>query len=349
MDDVVVYDTPLDVGQVQALFNNVDPTALPAPGTYSAPKLPGQAGAAGTWGVREILGYSLGGHSYTTLVSADRIIRGATSGTVRNYQSPVINFIDPGFGNSYNFGNDIAFNTNTAADDNNLLVVGKGAVRIAEEDDYTFGFRGDDGGRLRVLGKQFINSTRVSTSNNIDPAHHGDGIYFINSAGDSHTFGVVHLTPGDYNLELVYWENTGSASIEVFAARGDKTEFDSDFKLVGDTANGGLPLVPDPDNVTLNANGGPSVFVHNGTPATFSLAWASATTPTSMVIDQGIGTVSQNGSQSIATPPQTTVYTLTATFGTTTVIRKVTVLSTHLRRSHLQRTEAGCRGTTRGA
>ena len=328
LDDVLVYDAALKVDQIQALSANVSPTNLPTPGTYSPPKLPGIAGGAGTWGVREIKGYALSAFPYGTLVGADRIARNyavQASGTKVDYQAATINLIDPGFGTSFNFGNDVAFNTNTAADDNNLLVVAKCAVRIAEEDDYTLSFRGDDGGRLRVLGQHFTSSTRLGTANNIDPAHHGDGIYFINSAADSHTLGVVHLRPGDHNLELLYWESTGSSSIEVSAARGARNSFDSSFKLIGDVANGGLPIVPDPDNVTLTANGSSAVFVHAGSPTSFSLGWSSLTAPSSITIDQGIGTVAQNGSMTIAAPAQTTVYTLTATFGTTVITRQVTV------------------------
>ena len=320
---------------MQALFNNVDPLNVPAAGTYSAPKLPGFPGTTGQWGVREIKGYSLSGFSYGTLVNADRIARNyplnAGGVTAFDYFSPVINMRDADNGTSHYFGSDLNFGTNVVGvDDNNLLMVAKCAVRITVEDDYTFGFRGDDGSRLRVLGTQFASSTRLATGNNINPAHHGDGIYFIQGTGDSNTLGVVHLPVGDYNLEFTYWEGGGSASAEVFAARGAKSAVDASFALVGDTANGGLPLVRDPDTLpqvtTFTANGGSTLFIQGGVPATFTLAWLTNAAPTSLSIDQGIGAVAiPSGSTSVAAPATTTTYTITAQNGADVATKAVTV------------------------
>ena len=339
LDDVLVYNAALDAGQVQALFNNVNPLTLPAAGTYSAPKLPGFLGFTGTWGVREMKANpnstnSINGIATGTLVNADRIVRGYTAGqattTVAEYQAAVINFRDSNSGTSHYFANDAEFGTNTAADDNFLVLIGKCAVRIAAEDDYTFGFRGDDGARLRVLGKQFASSTRLATGNNINPAHHGDGIYFIQGTGDSNTLGVVHLTPGDYTLELTYWEGSGGSSVEVFAARGAKTAVDGAFQLVGDTANGGLPIVRDPDTVpqiqTFTVNGGSTLFIHNNVPANFTLAWQTNAVPTTLAINQGIGSVAiPSGSTNVAAPASTRTYTLTAQNGADTATKNVTV------------------------
>jgi hypothetical protein len=343
LDDVAVYSAALDAGQVQALFNDVNPTALPAPGTYSAPKLPGYyVSSPANWYIREIKAYTsaqFGTIGTGTLVNADRIIRAysvAPGGTVANYQHPTINHIDDsGAGTAgYFTSNQRLWGTNVVgADDNNFLMLAKCAVRITEEDDYTFGFRGDDGARLRVIGQQFISSTRLNTSNAIDPAHHGDGIYHINGSGDSNTLGVVHLKPGDYNLELVWWEGSGGSSVEVFAAKGALNANDGSFRLVGDTANGGLQIVRDPDTLpqvlTFTANGtSPSFYVHNGVPASVTLSWTtnSADVPGQTVtINQGIGAQSQNGSITIATPAATTTYTLSSQIGIDITTRNVTV------------------------
>src|SRR4030095_8878556 len=120
-------------------------------------------------------------------------------------------------------------------------------------------------------------------------------IYFIQGTGDSNTIGIVHLAPADHNLELVYWEGGGSASVEVFAARGAKTAVDGTFQLVADVANGGLEIVRDPDTLpqiqTFAVNGAGSLFVHGGAPASFTLAWQTNAVPTALSIDQGIGGV----------------------------------------------------------
>ena len=336
LDDTVVYNVAFDAGQVQALFNNVDPLNVPAAGTYSAPKLPGFPGTTGQWGVREIKGYSLSGFSYGTLVNADRIARNyplnAGGVTAFDYFSPVINMRDADNGVSHYFGSDLNFGTNVVGvDDNNLLMIAKCAVRITVEDDYTFGFRGDDCSRLRVLGKQFASSTRLATGNNINPAHHGDGIYFIQGTGDSNTIGVVHLPVGDYNLELTYWEGGGGSSVEVFAARGAKTAVDSSFVLVGDTASGGLALVRDPDTLpqisAFTVNGGSTLFVQGGVPANFTLAWTTNGVPTSLSIDQGVGNATPiaGGSVVVAAPAVTTTYTMTAQNGADVATKSVTV------------------------
>ena len=335
LDDLVVYDVALPPAKVQALFNGLDPNALPL--TYSAPKLPGISGNTNSWGVREIKAYP--GISYASLVDADRIIKAyaqTPAGTVADYQAPVINLNDPDApGDPGAFANEGNFATNVDThDDDDFLVIARGAVRIAVEDDYTFGFIGDEGSRLRVLNQTFISSSAAngSAGNPAIPAHQGDGIYWTGGTTNSGTLGVVHLGPGDYNLELTYWEAAGGASVEVFAARGAKTAIDSTFQLVGNTAAGGLALVRDPDTYpsiqSFTANGGGSLFIHGGAPASFTLAWQTngAVVPgTNVSIDQGIGPVAASGSSIITSPAQTTTYTITASNGVETATRTLTV------------------------
>jgi hypothetical protein len=320
LDDVVIYNTALSLLQVQALYNDVDPNNPPA--NYIAPKLPGVIGAPGTWGVREVRGYTPASFGLASIVEADRIIKafattpgGATASA--QYASSVINFVDPNApGNLGSFGGETNFGTNTAGDDNTFLVLAKCTVHISTESDYTFGFIGDEGSRLRIVGQTFLSSASVNgaASNPVPPAHQGDAIYWSGATTNSGTVGVVHLAPGDYPLELTYWENTGGASIEVFAAPGAKSSIDNTFHLIGDTAAGGLPLVRDPDTVpTFTVNGGSTLFVNGGVPATFTLAWSTTNPTTTLSIDHGVGAVSQSGSTNLPSPATTTIYTITAT------------------------------------
>ena len=54
---------------------------------------------------------------------------------------------------------------------------------------------------------------------------------------------VSNLAAGDYPVEIVYFENIGASSLEFFAAPGSFSAFGANvFHLVGDTANGGLPV-----------------------------------------------------------------------------------------------------------
>jgi hypothetical protein len=252
------------------------------------------------------------------LINADRIIKTyATTpgGTVANYLAPVINFNDPeGGGNLGYFAAETNFGTNTAGGDDSFLMIARAGIRIPTSGDYTFGFRGDDGSRLRILGKQFSSSTRLQGSNPADPAHNGDGLHFLNGTGDSNTIGVVNLPAGDYSLEFAWWEGSGGASIEVFAAPGAKTSVDNSFQLIGNTALGGLEIVRDPETVpTFTVNGGNALFIHGGVPANFTLDWSVANASTSLVIDQGIGAVADSGSTNLPAPASTRTYTLTAT------------------------------------
>ncbi|MBK8090673.1 MAG: chitobiase/beta-hexosaminidase C-terminal domain-containing protein [Verrucomicrobiaceae bacterium] len=328
LDDVVVYNTALKGDQVLALANGVSPASVPAVNSYFAPATTGgYRGTTGMWGIREIKAYP--GMAYGSLVNVDRILKAyATTpgGTKVDYWAPVINFTDDEApGNLGYFDSEGDFATNTPGADDNILIFARCSVKIPTAGNYTFGFRGDDGARLRVVGQRFTGSTRLG-GGNADPANMSDTLVYPNSSGDSNTFGVVNLAAGEYDLEFSYWEGGGGSSIEVFAAPGSKTTFDGAFQLIGNVAAGGLEIVRDSDTVpTLTANAGPSVFVHSGSPASFTLAWSVAEPTTTLSIDQGIGAVAQSGSLVLAAPAVTTTYTITATTGLDVVTRSVTV------------------------
>lgn len=329
IDDVVVYNTALKGDQVLALANGVSPAAVPAVNTYFAPATTfGYRGTTGMWGVREIKGYP--GIAYGSLVNVDRILKAyATTpgGTKVDYWAPVINFADDESpGNLGYFPNEGDFATNTPSADDNFLVFARCSVKIPASGNWTFGFRGDDGARLRVVGQRFTGSTRLG-GGNADPAHMSDVLVYPNGTGDSNTLGVVNFaTAGEHDLEFSYWEGGGPCAVEVYAAQGSKTSFDGTFQLIGNTAAGGLEIVRDSDTVPVfTANGGPSVFVHSGSPATFTLAWSVNEPATALSIDQGIGAVAQSGSLVLSSPATSTTYTITATTGTDVVTKSVTV------------------------
>ena len=82
---------------------------------------------------------------------------------------------------------------------------------------WTFATNTDDGSRLTIDGQVVINDDVLA------PPHNA--------------FGTFNLSAGVHTLDLVYFERGGGASVELFAAPGDKgNTFDSDFKLVGDDA-----------------------------------------------------------------------------------------------------------------
>ena len=329
LDDVVVFNSALNIGQIQALHRGVDANSLPS--IYSASRMPGPLGSAGFWGVREVKSYP--GIAYASLVNADRVFNSyatAVGGTVANYNAPVINHTDPqSAGITGYFVNEANFGTNLSGNDDNFALLAKGTIRIAVEDDYTFGFRGDEGSRLRIQGAIFSTSTAIGTGNQANPPVQGDAIYYTSDTTDSATLGVTHLTPGDYNIEFVYWEHNGTASCEVFAARGAKTIVDASFQLVGNTAAGGLEMVRDLDSypqiISFTGNGANAVVVNGGSPSAFTLAWQTNSVATSVTIAPDLGAVANSGSQVIVSPTQTTTYTITATAGADVATRTLTV------------------------
>jgi hypothetical protein len=69
-------------------------------------------------------------------------------------------------------------------------------------------------------------------------------IAYPNPRGPADTLGVFQVpAPGDYPLRLVFYERGGGSGLELFAAPGERAAWDAgNFRLVGDTANGGLPV-----------------------------------------------------------------------------------------------------------
>jgi|GEM_PF-4993445 len=121
-----------------------------------------------------------------------------------------VNYSDAANGAEGHFSGDTAFPGNEA--DNFVLdVTAFFYVSTGQVGEWTFGVRSDDGSRLRIDGQDVI----------IDDGTH--------AARDS--FGAVALTEGLHSLDLVYFEKSGGASLELFAAPGLHTSFNTNFSL----------------------------------------------------------------------------------------------------------------------
>ncbi|RIK82775.1 MAG: hypothetical protein DCC68_05255 [Planctomycetota bacterium] len=73
-----------------------------------------------------------------------------------------------------------------------------------------------------------------------------DGIpVFVADSGASRIdrYGTVNLAEGEHTFELVFFERSGPAQLELFAAPGTHVSFDESFRRIGDVASGGLSIV----------------------------------------------------------------------------------------------------------
>jgi hypothetical protein len=104
-----------------------------------------------------------------------------------------------------------------------FAVKATGTITIPTSGMWTFGTNAADGVRL------FVNGVKIAE----DPWTRDNG---------TDTYGKISLTAGVYPIELVAFEYRGGEGLELFAALGDFSAFNSSFRLVGDVANGGLAV-----------------------------------------------------------------------------------------------------------
>ena len=136
--------------------------------------------------------------------------------------APVINYFNTG--GAAHYGNDRTFPGLTlGVDQNNFVVEATATITIPAAGNWTFGVNSDDGFVLTIGG------TSMSFPNPRGPGDTLQTFYFP--------------AAGAYPLDLVFYECGGGAEVELFAAQGSYTSWDSThFRLVGDTGNGGLAV-----------------------------------------------------------------------------------------------------------
>lgn len=72
-----------------------------------------------------------------------------------------------------------------------------------------------------------------------------DGVpVFVADVGASriNRYGTINLAEGEHEIDLTYFERTGGAQVELFAAPGTHVAFSNAFRRVGDVAAGGLAV-----------------------------------------------------------------------------------------------------------
>jgi hypothetical protein len=227
----------------------------PAPGLVQA--------APGNWNIRKITGSHSMGH-----VNGVDVALYSGIGTTVDYQSPTINFRDQNSGDGMIGGGSFFPGDDPGnADENNFAIYARGQILITEESDYTFGFSGDDGAELQVHGQNFTSSVNIGDAANVHllqsniptQIHVEDRIAYPNPTGNGAVLGVVHLTPGKYDLTYKFYENGGGAHAEVFAAKGAHTSMNTEFNVIGGAPN--APVLSAPTVIAPFASGEAGVDV----------------------------------------------------------------------------------------
>ncbi len=134
--------------------------------------------------------------------------------------APVINYLNTS--DSAHYGNDRTFPGLTiGVDQDNYVMEATATITIPAPGNWTFGVNSDDGFTLSIGGVTMAYP---------DPRGPADTLQTFNFAA-----------AGDYPLALVFYECGGGSEVEMFAAQGSYASWDAThFRLVGDTASGGL-------------------------------------------------------------------------------------------------------------
>jgi len=225
--------------------------AVPSP---QASELPGPQGGLGNFGVREVSGNGTFDGLYGAMASLTNVKDGAV---VVDYTSDVIDFSDGG-GNRTRLGQQRSFGVVDEGlvksnEVEYLALSAHGRIRVEEGQagPWTFRVESDDGFELWIKGARFSSVHGPLWPNRI--TDYGSLTYTGGRSTDE-TLGVIDLAPGDYELELIYHEAWGVADIDLSAAPGVHTKFDSSFSLIGAPAievHGVTPRISDQFKIDL--------------------------------------------------------------------------------------------------
>ena len=164
-----------------------------------------------------------------SLANADTLLGGTGIGSETSVVLPMLNLL--GDGGDGHYANNSNY-PNGAGD--HFAVKATGFIVIPTAGTYTFGLSSSSGGRIRINGANVM----------VDDTNHGP----------TDKNGAVVLAAGTHTFEVVNWDEGGGEELEFYAKLGTAAttnSWDVNFKLVGDTANGGLAAFTTP-----SSNGG---------------------------------------------------------------------------------------------
>ena len=137
-----------------------------------------------------------------------------------------LNFLDPQNPGTSSIGGDLPYPGNLPGDDDNFALKAWSTLCIPCDSYVLIGFQSDDATRIRIDGwtglaslyglRSFTDNGGGSAagSNSVLPS----GKSRAEFSGQGRVTAVVRLKAGYYNIEVLHWEGTLGASLEVFAA-----------------------------------------------------------------------------------------------------------------------------------
>ncbi len=227
-----------------------------------------------------------------------------------------IDFVDPqapGSGGSY--PSNLAFPNDTAAADDDFAMEATGLLEIPAAGDYQFGFRGDDGASLRIVGQAWSNLLFTANASSVIS---GDTLVHNSVTGDSLTRASIRLAAGTYQIRALYFERGGGAYFEVY---GDSLLVPQPDLLRGGAAH----VEPDAPVLSLAVVSPVQMAVPSVDPVTgiLTLSWNSmpgASYRVEWSVDHTTWTPLLSG---IASQGATTLLMLSDTFGSPFVLFRI--------------------------
>lgn len=167
----------------------------------------------------------------TNLATADALLNGTSAVAYDTQVRPFVNFL--GDGGDHHYPGNLTF----ALPGETHCLRATGVINIPTAGYYTFGFSSDDGGRLRV---------DLNGDGDFLDAQENTVVADL-LRGPSDSLASVNVSAGLHAIEFVYFENGGGDEVELYAAPGSFAAWSAAFKLIGDTANGGLQALTTPE------------------------------------------------------------------------------------------------------
>ena len=177
-----------------------------------------------------------GSAALTSISSGINLIGSPGGATVSNYTSVLTSYYDPENVSANQHFTAFPFGGDTTSADHNFAVEETGSILIPTTGTYTFDVNSSDGFQLTINGAAFSGSSTGTTYNGSTMSYSGTRQRPIRCA--------TTLSAGTYPITLYYFNGASDAPrLELSAASGTQTSFNSTFHLVGDTTNGGLGIV----------------------------------------------------------------------------------------------------------